>query len=103
MSLMLFLGDATKAINDGAKAACDTTCNKTSLNSIFAGLANTLIFLIGAISVIMIIVGGVTYVTSQGDSKKTENAKNTILYAVVGVVVAIASFAIVSFVTKNIK
>jgi hypothetical protein len=103
-SLMLFIADASGKIKDGANAACaDGACNKTGLNDIFAGVANTLIFVVGAISVIMIIIGGLRYVLSNGDSKQTESAKNTILYAVAGVVVAIASYAIVNFVVKNIK
>ena len=52
----------------------------------------------GAISVIMIIVGGIRYATSQGDQTQMQSAKNIILYAVIGVVVAIAVYVIVSFV-----
>ena len=55
----------------------------------------------GAISVIMIIVGGIRYATSQGDQTQMQSAKNTILYAVIGVVVAIAAYAIVSFVVTQ--
>jgi hypothetical protein len=65
---------------------------------IFTVIANTLIFLIGAISVIYLIVGGLRYVTSGGDSKAVTAAKDTILYAIVGVVVAVVSFALVQFV-----
>ncbi|HUD11346.1 MAG TPA: hypothetical protein VMS08_02970 [Candidatus Saccharimonadia bacterium] len=98
-----WFANATSAINSGLTAACTNSCNKTSINAIFAGIADTLIFVIGAVSVIMIIIGGLRYVTSNGDSKSIEGAKNTILYAIVGIVVAIASYAIVDFVTKNIK
>jgi hypothetical protein len=61
-------------------------------------LTNVLLFLIGAISVIMLIVGGIRYVVSGGDSTAVQNAKNTILYAIVGVVVAILAYAVVNFV-----
>ena len=52
-------------------------------------------WLLAAISVIMIIVGGIRYITSQGNQQQLQSAKNTVLYAVVGLVVAIAARAIV--------
>jgi hypothetical protein len=103
MNLLPRLADASTIISGAAGQACGNACGNSSLTVIFAGIANTLIFLVGAISVIMIIIGGLRYVTSNGDSKATEGAKNTILYACIGVVVAIASFAIVSFITGSIK
>jgi hypothetical protein len=65
---------------------------------IFRTITNVLLFLIGAISVIMLIIGGIRYVVSGGDSTAVANAKNTILYAIVGVVVAILAYAVVNFV-----
>lgn len=65
---------------------------------IFRTITNVLLFLIGAISVIMLIVGGIRYVVSGGDSSAVAAAKNTILYAIVGVVVAILAYAVVNFV-----
>jgi hypothetical protein len=56
----------------------------------------------GIISVIMIIVGGIKYSTSSGDQAKIKSAKDTVLYAVVGLVVAIASFMIVTYVVANV-
>jgi cytochrome bd-type quinol oxidase subunit 2 len=102
-ALVSYLADATSAINTGVDQACGTSCNKTNVGAIFAGVANALIFVVGAVSVIMIIIGGLRYVLSNGDSKQAESARNTILYSVIGIVVAIASFAIVSFVTTHIK
>lgn len=52
----------------------------------------------GIASVIMVIVGGFKYVTSTGDPAKVNSAKDTILYAIIGAVVALLSQAIVSFV-----
>lgn len=59
---------------------------------------NILLYVLGIIAVIMIIVGGIRYTTSNGDSSALTSAKNTILYSIVGLVVAILSFAIVNFV-----
>jgi hypothetical protein len=68
------------------------------LPGFITAIANMLIFVVGAVAVIMIIIGGLKYVVSMGHPKRVESAKNTILYAVVGVVVAACSYAIVNFV-----
>ena len=65
-------------------------------------ITNTLLFILGAVSVIVIIVGGFQYATSGGDSSKVTSAKNTILYAVIGLVVAILAYAIVNFVLATV-
>ena len=59
------------------------------------------IWLLAIISIIVIIIGGFRYVTSQGDQTQMQSAKNTILYAVIGLIVAIAAYAIVSFVVTQ--
>jgi len=61
-------------------------------------IVNVLLFVLGAIAVIMIIIGGIRYSTSNGDSSQITGAKNTILYAVIGLIVAILAYAIVNFV-----
>ena len=68
--------------------------------SLIGTIINTLLFLVGTLSVIMIIVSGIFYVTSSGDSSKVARAKNTLLYSVVGLVVAFIAFAIVNWVLK---
>lgn len=104
MSLWLRLADASGIIGGSASQACGSSCNTgTTVGSVFTSVSNVLIFLVGAVSVIMIILGALKYVMSQGDAKAAADGKNTILYAVIGIVVAIASFAIVNFVIKNIK
>jgi hypothetical protein len=106
LSVINFFGSASSVITDGANKACGggASCNTgSSVAGIFAGVSNALIFLVGAVSVIMIIVGGLRYVLSNGDAKQTESAKNTILYAVIGVIVAVAAYAIVSFTVSHIK
>ena len=55
---------------------------------------------VGAVSVIMIIVGGLKYILSSGDPANTASARNTILYAIIGLVIAIAAQAIVLFVLR---
>lgn len=61
-------------------------------------IINVLLFLVGTLSVIMIIVSAIFYVTSAGDSSKVARAKNTLLYSIVGLVLSILAFAIVNWV-----
>ncbi len=69
--------------------------------SIVTKMVNLLMYVIGTVSVIMLIFGGFKYTTSGGDASKVGEAKNTILYAIIGLVVAILAFAIVNFVTSQ--
>lgn len=71
-----------------------------TLQTRFKTITNVILFVLGAIAVIMIIIGGIRYVTSGGDSGSVTAAKNTILYAVIGLIVAILAYAIVNFVVK---
>ena len=68
---------------------------------IFQTITNVLLFIIGAVSVVMLIIGGIRYTVSQGDSSAVTSAKNTILYSIVGLVVAILADAAVNFVIGN--
>jgi len=70
-------------------------------DGIFKKITDVLLFVIGAVSVIMLIIGGVRYVVSGGDSSAVTSAKNTILYAVIGIVVAILAYALVNFVVTS--
>lgn len=65
---------------------------------VFTQITNTVLFIVGILSVIMLIYGGLRYVISGGDQKKVTDAKNTIMYAVIGLIIAILSFAIINFV-----
>lgn len=66
--------------------------------SVFQKITNALLFLTGAIAVVMIVVGGFRYTTSAGNQAAVTSAKNTIIYAVIGLVVALFGYAIVNFV-----
>jgi hypothetical protein len=84
----------TEKVNDG---------NKTDLSGSVTQIINLMLFLIGAIAVIVIIIGGIRYTTSSGDQGAVQSAKNTIMYAVIGLIVAILAYAIVNFVVKTFK
>ena len=75
----------------------------TSLNDTFKNVINILLYIIGAASVIMLIVGGIRYTISAGDSGQVTSAKNTIMYAIVGLVLAFLAYAIVNFVLTGLS
>lgn len=89
---------------EGVEAAggnCDPTDAKSSFNEIIATVINIFSLVVGALSVVMIIIGGFRYVVSGGDSNGISGAKNTIIYAVVGLVVVLFSQVIVRFVISQ--
>lgn len=88
------------SVRDGAEAARakDMPSELVGERGVFTNISNTILYIVGIISVIMLILGGIKYVLSGGDSKKVTDAKNTILYAIIGLVIAILAFAIVNFV-----
>ena len=65
---------------------------------VVTNLTQTILYIVGLISVVMLIVGGLKYALSGGDSKQVTDAKNTILYALIGLAITILSYAIVKFV-----
>lgn len=91
--------DAAQGTNQRGDAA--SLFGTDGEGGIFRTIVDVMLFLIGAISVIMLIIGGIRYVVSGGDSTAVQNAKNTILYAIVGIVVAILSYAVVRFVIDS--
>lgn len=84
-------------IEEGATAAKGND-QKDDLVGQIRIVTNTMLFAIGVVAVIMLIVGGFKYIFSSGDSKNVTSAKDTILYAVVGIVVALLAYAIVNFI-----
>lgn len=61
-----------------------------------------MLFIVGFLSVIMLIFGGLRYIISGGNSAAVTSAKNTILYAIVGLIIAIFAYAIVNFVIGSV-
>jgi hypothetical protein len=77
-----------------------------STGTVSEGLANitqVAMGLVGALAVIALIVGGIQLALSAGDAKRYQQARETILYAVVGIAVAIAAYAIVGFIADSVK
>ena len=74
----------------------------TDLTGSITGIINGIIAALGIVAVVIIIIGGVSYMTSSGDASKVKKAKDTILYGVIGLVICVLAFAIVNFVITNI-
>ena len=87
-------------LQEGAEAArCDgCPADLFGPTGAFRQITNTILYIVGIVAVIMLIIGGVKYVVSGGDSKKVTDAKNTVLYAIIGLVIAVFAYAIVNFV-----
>lgn len=85
-----------------AGGKCTTPGNGRTVTGTLRQVINIIIFIVGAVSVLMVVIGGFRYAVSAGDQSSITAAKNTILYAIVGIVVAFASYAIVDFVLNNI-
>ena len=77
----------------------------TSLILMVFVIVNIINGIVGALSLVavtVVVIGGVTYMTSAGDASKVEKAKKTILYATIGLIICVLAFAIVNFVIANI-
>ncbi len=95
---------ATKDAVCSGIGGCDVNGNTqgVSLSGTANFILNLLSFVAALISVIMIVIGGIKYATSSGDSNEISNAKNTILYALVGLIVAVLAKPIVNLILRSV-
>lgn len=100
VGLLGMMDASAMTLEEGARAAKCDGCpeNLFGDTGVFKKVTNTILYIVGIIAVIMLIVGGIKYVLSGGDAKKVTDAKNTILYAIIGLVICFLAFAIVNFV-----
>lgn len=87
-------------VQTGVKDAGGSS-NTTSLTTIITNIINVLLFIAGALAVIMIIIGGFRYMTSNGEQAHIKAAKDTIMYSIVGLIVALLAYAIVNFIVSK--
>ena len=95
---------ASSPAQEGAEAgrADGMPADLVGETGVFTEIVNTILLAVGFISVIMLIWGGLRYIVSGGDSKKVTDAKNTVIYAVIGLIIAILAYAIVNFVISTV-
>jgi type IV secretion system pilin len=76
----------------------EATKGETSLREIVLTMINFFLTFLGIVAVIMVIYAGVTYVTSAGEDEKMQSAKKTIMYAAIGLIIVLISYAIVGMI-----
>lgn len=116
VSLSITFGYGGLALAAGQTAARDQVCEgvsgqvggscdsgATDIQTIIAAIINILSIIVGIAAVIMIIIAGLKYVTSGGDTSSIASAKNTLIYAVVGLIVTAFAQFIVRFVLQSTK
>ncbi|MDQ3123972.1 MAG: pilin [bacterium] len=94
----------------GANLDVNSNCNtgitnqdaSAKINSLIGSIINIFTLVVGVVSVLMIIVGGFKYITSGGDSTNVSGAKNTILYAIIGLVIVALAQTIVRFILGRV-
>lgn len=101
---MAATGASALTLQEGAQAAQCDGCpgNLFGDTGVFRQVTNVILYIVGIVAVIMLIIGGIRYVVSGGDSKKVTDAKNTVLYAIIGLVISFFAFAIVNFVISSL-
>ncbi len=85
------------SVPESVQAASGCSNSAPNITTVIQNILNGIILILGVIAVIYIVIGGVTYMTSTGDPGKTKKAKDTILYATIGLVICALSAAIVNF------
>lgn len=100
MSSIPMLSYGLSPIQAGALAAQGKNQPATlfGMTGVFTVISNTMLFIVGALSVLMLIIGGLRYVISGGNASAVANAKNTVLYAIVGLIVSLMAYATINFV-----
>lgn len=93
------------SVREGVEAAKtdEMPSNLLGSDGVIKSITSTILYVLGILAVVMLIVGGVKYATSGGDAKAVTDAKNTILYALIGLIIAILAYAIVNFVLGVFK
>ena len=90
--------DVAAQIDGGLKAVSPADNGVGSVGDIIKNVINALLYIVGVLAVIMLVWGGIRYTTSAGNANSVSAAKNTILYAIIGLLVAFFAYAIVNWV-----
>jgi len=91
------------AVSTNGSTDCSDNSGGPNIDSIIKTVVNLLSLVVGIAAVIMVIIGGLKYILSSGDSANVSSAKNTILYAIIGLVIVALAQIIVRFVIKKVS
>ncbi|MDB5166140.1 MAG: hypothetical protein JWM37_212 [Candidatus Saccharibacteria bacterium] len=94
---------ATSTVSSGTGCANAQTDGTGQIARIARTAINILSIIVGIVAVIMIIIGGFRYITSGGDSGKVGSAKNTIIYAIIGLILVALAQVIVNIVLSQVS
>ena len=98
-------GSVSAQVSKGIDTATTSEMKGKSIDGdkgLIKTVVNVLLWVVGILSVIMIIFSGFRYITSAGDASKTKSARSTLIYSVVGLIVAIMAWAIVNMVINRL-
>ncbi len=95
--------DSRDEAQNGAKLVDGGGGSNQNLPDIITTIINVMLFIAAALAVIMIIYGGIRYITAHGDEKQVKVAKDTIVYSVAGLIIAIIAYALVTFIFNRFK
>jgi hypothetical protein len=90
-------------VQTGIGATATAANGAGDINAVISNAINVLLFIVGAAAVVMLIIGGIRYILSSGDQAAVAGAKNTILYAIVGIIVAVLAYAAVDYVFGTVS
>ena len=94
--ILTTLAAETKNVIDPVKVGTDQP-SSTQLTTDIGNILNIVIGSLGLVAVVVVVIGGINYITSSGDAGKVDKAKKTILYGVIGLVICALAAAIVNF------
>ena len=89
----------TGAVKNDCSQGSGQAKNLLGNGGVVTTVINTMLFIVGLLSVVMIIFAGIRYTTAHGDKQQVTSAKDTLIYAVVGLIVAIIAYAVVNWIT----
>lgn len=87
---------------NSSSAACQDLSKSDGLSNILKNATNIVLFIAGALAVIMIIYGSIRFMTAHGDEKQVVSARLIVTYSVIGLIIAILAYALVNFVLSNL-
>ncbi len=94
---------SNQQIKDGISSVDPGGTTSSSLPETIKTILNIMLYIIGVLCVVMIIYGGISYVLSAGAADKAKKARDTVVYSVVGLVIAIVAFSLVQWVVSVLK
>jgi len=93
----------SSAIQEQINTAARETGGQADAKSAVGVALNTVFGIVGVVAVVMVVIGGVSYTTSQGDPGKLKKARDTILYGIIGMVISLSAFAITGFILNGLS